>query len=80
MAKLSTDKAPAAAPGGFTWETIESIVEVPDELAHELLKIADAGFHEVIAEVKAEVKKVEAAVKKAVAKKPVTEPDPDAKP
>ncbi|MEU4296347.1 hypothetical protein [Kitasatospora aureofaciens] len=45
--KLRKKNAPGSAPGGLTWSTPDDVVEVPDELAVELLAIPDAGFEHV---------------------------------
>ena len=47
MAKLRTDSVPRSF-GEHVWNTVEDVVEVADADAHELLKIAEAKFHEVI--------------------------------
>lgn len=44
---LRKSVVPGSAPGGFTWATAEESVEVPDDLAVELLGIRGAGFSEV---------------------------------
>ncbi|MEZ0089932.1 hypothetical protein ABH925_001073 [Streptacidiphilus sp. EB129] len=44
---LRKSRAPGSAPGGYAWTTAEDAVEVPDDLAVELLGIRDAGFSEV---------------------------------
>ena len=44
---LRKSRAPGAAPGGYSWTTAEDAVEVPDDLAVQLLEIRDAGFSEV---------------------------------
>ena len=44
---LRKSRVPGAAPGGFTWETAEDAVQVPDDLGAALLGIRDAGFSEV---------------------------------
>ncbi|MFD0405615.1 hypothetical protein [Kitasatospora sp. NPDC127116] len=45
--KLRKQYAPGSAPGGLTWSTSGDVVEVPDELAVELLAIPGAGFEHV---------------------------------
>ncbi|MFF0409062.1 hypothetical protein ACFYUY_01330 [Kitasatospora sp. NPDC004745] len=45
--KLRKQSAPGSAPGGLTWATPDDVVEVPDDLAVELLAIRDAGFEHV---------------------------------
>lgn len=47
MRLRKTAGVPAAAPGGYTWETIDDVVEVPDELGLDLLNIPGAAFAEV---------------------------------
>ena len=55
MAKLRKEQA-GAASGGFTWATDGAVVDVPDELAAELLAIPGNDFslapgrHEAVAE------------------------------
>lgn len=38
---------PGGAPGGYTWDTDQDVVEVPDDLGADLVAIPDAGFVEV---------------------------------
>ncbi|MEV8324513.1 hypothetical protein [Kitasatospora sp. NPDC056731] len=45
--KLRKAHTPGAAPGGLVWSTPDDVVEVPDELAVELLAIPGAGFEYV---------------------------------
>lgn len=45
--RLRKKVAPGSAPGGLVWATAEDVVEVPDELAVELLAIPGAGFEHV---------------------------------
>jgi hypothetical protein len=52
MTALRNHKAPASAPGGLVWDTTDQIVEVPQDLAGELLAIVDGGFVEVQAKAK----------------------------
>lgn len=47
MRLRKTTGVPGAAPGGYTWDTDTDEVEVPDDLAAELLGIPGAGFAEV---------------------------------
>jgi hypothetical protein len=47
MAFLRNRNAPASAPG-HVWPEPSTVVEVADHLAHELLHIVGAGFHEVL--------------------------------
>lgn len=44
---LRKSRAPGSAPGGYSWTTAEDAVDVPDDLAVQLLEIRDAGFSEV---------------------------------
>lgn len=67
MVKLRTDRAPAFF-GEHEWKTTDSVVEVTEDEAHQLLGIPDAAFIEV--QTKESPK----------AKTQVTEPDPDAVP
>jgi len=46
MTQLRKDQ-PGSAPGGYTWEGPDDVVDVPPDLAHELLRQPDGGFHEV---------------------------------
>ena len=46
MTNLRKD-APGSAPGGYTWDGPDDVVDVPPALAHELLRQPDGGFHEV---------------------------------
>lgn len=40
-----TKGVPGSAPGGYTWDTHDDVVHVPDEdLATDLVAIPDAGF------------------------------------
>lgn len=43
---LRKTKVPGSAPGGLTWNTLDDVVEVDDELGLELLAIPGAGFEE----------------------------------
>jgi|SRR6185437_12055201 len=45
---LKSRNTPCGAPGDFHWNTPDDVVEVPAELAIELLRIGHAGFYEVI--------------------------------
>ena len=45
---LTTDNTPASAPGGHVWDHPGHVVEVADELGHELLNIAGAAFREIL--------------------------------
>jgi hypothetical protein len=51
---LRKSKVPGSAPGGLVWESLEDVVEVPDEYGMELLAIRDAGFSEAPAPTRAE--------------------------
>lgn len=44
---LQCANAPCNAPGDLHWETPDDVVEVPEALAVELLRIGHMGFHEV---------------------------------
>jgi hypothetical protein len=45
--KLRKQSTPGSAPGGLTWGTSDDVVDVPDDLAVELLAIPGAGFEHV---------------------------------
>jgi hypothetical protein len=47
MRLRKTTGVPGAAPGGHTWDSDTDEVEVPDDLAAELLAIPGGGFAEV---------------------------------
>lgn len=51
--RLRKTITPGAAPGGHTWDTPEDVVDVPDDLALDLMAIG--GFEEADAEVPVEV-------------------------
>ncbi|GGX40655.1 hypothetical protein [Streptomyces noursei] len=42
-----TRLVPGSAPGGYEWNKPDDSVEVPDDLALELVEIPGAGFEEV---------------------------------
>lgn len=46
MTLLRKDQ-PGTAPGGFKWDGPDDVVDVPRDLAAELLTSPDGGFHEV---------------------------------
>jgi hypothetical protein len=50
MAQIRNVNAPASAPGGYTWDDPEQVVEVPDALAEQLLKLPHGGWREVLPE------------------------------
>ncbi|MBD0743599.1 hypothetical protein [Streptomyces sp. CBMA152] len=41
-----TAGVPASAPGGYTWETLDDVVGVPDDLGLDLVAIPGASFVE----------------------------------
>lgn len=73
MTLLSNINAPAAAPGGLTWSKDTDVVDVPDDLATELLGIVDGGFVEAPAKAKATKAEVTEPAPKASADRAVTE-------
>ncbi len=48
MAKFRNLNAPASAPGGYVWDTPDDVVEIPDALAEQLLKLPHGGWREVL--------------------------------
>lgn len=50
MTVLRNHKAPASAPGDLHWDDTDSLVEVEQEIAVQLLAIPDGGFVEVEAD------------------------------
>lgn len=47
MAFLRANTTPASAPGGHVWADAKTVLEIPDDLANELLHIA-GQFCEVL--------------------------------
>ena len=48
MARFRNLNAPASAPGGYTWDDPDQVVEIPDALAEQLLKLPHGGWREVL--------------------------------